>query len=266
MFAHRSDPGRGVEVAFTDRHDGVSLPPYDSLNLGRTDVDDPVRVGANIAAVTDALGAAAAPVVALNQQHTADVLVVDRAWLGRWDDGRGWRSPLGSSIGGRPLPVADALVTAEPGIVLLIRVADCLPVVLADPDAGVVAAVHAGRVGLAAGIVPAAVAAMRGLGADRITAWIGPHVCGPCYEVPEAMAADVAERVPHVRAVTAGGTAALDLAAGAASQLRSAGCGVAWVGGCTVEDPGQFSHRRDGVGSGRSAGLVWRRPTSPPGD
>ncbi|MGV8908901.1 MAG: polyphenol oxidase family protein, partial [Propionicimonas sp.] len=79
---------------------------------------------------------------------------------------------------------ADALVTTERRLALAVRVADCVPVLFADPEAGVVGAAHAGRVGLGAGVLSATVAAMIGLGAGRIRAWIGPHICGDCYEVP----------------------------------------------------------------------------------
>ena len=77
---------------------------------------------------------------------------------------------------------------------LLVRAADCVPVLLVAPDGGVIGAVHSGRPGLVPGVVPATVARMRELGAGRIEGWIGPHVCGRCYEVPEQMRADVAAR------------------------------------------------------------------------
>ena len=156
-------------------------------------------------------------------------------------------------------PDADALVTTRPDTVLVVRVADCVPVLLADPDAGVVAAVHAGRPGLVAGVAPAAVRQMRDLGAGAVVAWLGPRVCGGCYEVPEAMQADVAALVPEALATTSWGTPSLDIGAGVRAQLEAAGVTVHDVGACTRESADLYSYRRDGAGAGRFAGLVRRR-------
>jgi copper oxidase (laccase) domain-containing protein len=120
-----------------------------------------------------------------------------------------------------------------------------------------VAAVHAGRPGLVAGVVPAAVAAMRGLGADTIDAVVGPSVCGRCYEVPEAMRSDVAAVVPVAATVSWSGTPAVDVAAGVVTQLREAGVTVRWVPGCTRERPDLYSYRRE-ASTGRFAGVVAR--------
>jgi YfiH family protein len=156
-------------------------------------------------------------------------------------------------------PEADALVSTRPDTVLVVRVADCVPVLLADPEAGVVAAVHAGRPGLVAGVAPAAVRRMRDLGAGTVLAWLGPRVCGACYEVPETMQADVVALVPEARATTSWGTPSLDIGAGVRAQLEAAGVTVRDVGTCTRESADLYSHRRDGVGAGRFAGLVRRR-------
>jgi YfiH family protein len=183
-----------------------------------------------------------ADVVQLRQVHGAVVDVVD--------DRRG------SGL----LPEADAMVGTHPGPVLVVRVADCVPVLLADPAAGVIAAAHAGRPGLVAGVVPATVAAMRRLGATRISAWIGPHICGACYEVPAAMQEDVVAVVPQSRATTSWGTPSLDIGAGVRAQLEALDATVHDVAGCTRESPGLYSYRRDGAGAGRFAGLIRRRP------
>jgi YfiH family protein len=159
----------------------------------------------------------------------------------------------------RPLPETDALVTATPGLVLCVLVADCVPILLADAAAGVVAAVHAGREGFRRGVVPATLSAMASLGARarHVTALLGPAVCGECYEVPADMQADVARIAPSAAVRTRAGTAGLDLRAGIAEVLRKAGVPeVVHDPRCTVEDPLLFSHRRDGV-TGRQAGLVW---------
>jgi purine-nucleoside/S-methyl-5'-thioadenosine phosphorylase / adenosine deaminase len=175
----------------------------------------------------------------LSQVHGADVLVVD--------------APMALD----EVPSADALVTTRRELGLMVRVADCVPVLLADPAAGVVAAVHAGRPGMALGIVGRAVESMRAEGADGVRAWLGPHVCGRCYEVPAAMREAVSTVVPAAWAETSWGTPALDIGAGVAAQLDELGVEVTRVGSCTREDPDLFSYRRDGDAAGRLAGLVW---------
>ena len=155
------------------------------------------------------------------------------------------------------VPSGDALVTTRRGLGLMVRVADCVPVLLADPAAGVIGAVHAGRPGMALGIATAAVATMRALGATVVRAWLGPHVCGRCYEVPAAMRDEVAQLVPEARAETSWGTPALDIGAGVEAQLVAAGVAVTRVEGCTREEPSLHSYRRDGAATGRFAGLVW---------
>jgi purine-nucleoside/S-methyl-5'-thioadenosine phosphorylase / adenosine deaminase len=211
-----------VSVAFTDRR----------LDLGDLATDD-VRA-AGLAAVAEATGAT--PYL-MHQVHGTAVHEVTGA------DGA--------------FPDADALVTAESGIALLARAADCVPVLLVADD-GRVAAVHAGREGVRRGVVLAALAAL-GSGA-RVRAWVGPHICGGCYEVPEEMRAEVAAVVPAAAATTTWGTPALDLGAGVLAQLAEAGVPAVEVGGCTREDESLHSHRRDGAGAGRLAGVVWRRP------
>jgi purine-nucleoside/S-methyl-5'-thioadenosine phosphorylase / adenosine deaminase len=179
------------------------------------------------------------PFARLNQVHGADVLVVD--------------GPMGLD----QVPNGDGLVTSRRGLGLMVRVADCVPVLLADPAAGVIGAVHAGRPGMALGITTAAVGAMRDQGASAIRAWLGPHVCGRCYEVPAQMRDEISGLVPEARAETSWGTPALDIGAGVEAQLVAAGVDVTRVPGCTREDPSLHSYRRDGAASGRFAGLVW---------
>lgn len=259
MFSHRNDPSAdGVGVVFTDREDGHSRAPLGSLNLGRTDVDDLGALRANLAVVREALGVA--EVVTLHQVHGTAVREVDGAFLAGW----GADSWLGDAVAGAPpLPVADALVTTRRGVGLAIRVADCLPVLFADAAAGVIGAAHAGRVGLAAGVLPATLARMADLGAREITAWIGPHVCAACYEVPAAMRDDLAAALPGAWATTAWGTPALDLGGAAVRQLEAAGCRVIRVDPCTRETGTLHSHRRDGAAAGRQAGIVWLPGASP---
>jgi YfiH family protein len=150
-------------------------------------------------------------------------------------------------------------VTATPGLVLGVLVADCAPVLLADPTAGVAAAAHAGRRGLQHDIVGAAVDAMVALGArpERTAALIGPCICADHYEVPAEMSAEVVAVAPEAAARTPAGTAALDLRAGLAAQLRAAGVARHTIAPeCTYADPALYSFRRDGT-TGRFAGFVW---------
>jgi len=152
---------------------------------------------------------------------------------------------------------ADALVTVTTGRGLAVRAADCLPVLLADVSVGVVGAAHAGRVGLAAGVLAEVVDQMQRLGAYRIQTWIGPHICGKCYEVPGELRAEYCQTVPAAWAETSWGTPSLDLGAAAAEQLEGLGCAVVRVDPCTRTTGSLHSHRRDGAAAGRQAGVVW---------
>ena len=156
-----------------------------------------------------------------------------------------------------PAPASDALVTTTAGLGLVVMAADCLPVLLADPAAGVVAAAHAGRAGLVAGVLQQTLEAMARLGARGVTAVIGPAACGRCYELPAELADEVGAAVPGTRGTTRSGTPSVDLVAGATAVLQAAGVAVSAVGGCTIEQPEHlFSYRRDGR-TGRHAGIVW---------
>ena len=158
------------------------------------------------------------------------------------------------------LPAGDGLVTrlrAEDPVALMVRVADCVPVVLADSRAGIIAAAHAGRRGFDQGILHSVVASMRVLGARQIKAWIGPHICGKCYEVPQAMYEDFTSRHEAIGAVTRKGTPALDLGAGCESQLQKLGIDVQLSQICTQETAELHSYRRSGDMSGRNGMLIW---------
>jgi YfiH family protein len=232
--------GTAVRYAFTDRHGGVSAPPFDSCNLGFATGDDREKVAANRASVATRLGLAPGRVLFVHQVHGAEVVEADRPWH---------HGP----------PRADGMATTSPDVALAVLAADCVPVLLADPDAGVVAAVHAGRAGLARGVVPAGVVRMCGLGArpERILAVTGPAVCGACYEVPADLQEAVAAAAPAAWSRARTGRSALDLAAGVAAQLRDLGVrAVSRIPICTMESPDHFSHRRDRA-TGRAAGYIW---------
>jgi YfiH family protein len=231
----------GAHFAFTDRWGGVSAAPYEELNLGGAVGDEPEAVRANRDIAAKSLGLDPGRVVWMNQVHGADVAVVDEPW------------------GEQPVPEVDAIVTARRGLALAVLTADCVPVLLADPVAGIAAAAHAGRPGMVKGVVPAAVRAMVQLGAEpgRIVARTGPAVCGRCYEVPEAMRAEVAAVEPAAHAETSWGTSAVDVSAGVHAQLDRLGVGDrARAPECTLESGDHFSYRRDRT-TGRLAGYVW---------
>jgi len=234
MYFHRSGTGP-VDLAFTDRYDGVSAVPFDSLNLALVGDDDPDAVRHNLDVVLDDF-APGAVLADMEQVHGAEVV-----------------------IAGGPRPPCDALVSDRAGVVLMVRVADCVPVLLADPDAGVIGAAHAGRKGVALGVVGACVEQMGQLGARTISAWVGPHICGRCYEVPAELQQEVADLEPVTTSTTTWGTPALDIGAGVTAQLERLDVQVHDTSVCTLESPGLYSHRRDGARAGRFAGLVRMR-------
>lgn len=230
----------GAHLAFTDRWGGVSAAPCDTLNLGGAVGDDAAAVTTNRRLVARALGLDPDGVCWLRQVHGRAVAVAEGPWQGE-------------------APQADGVVTAVRGLALAVLTADCVPVLLADPVAGVAGAAHAGRPGLLAGVVPATVEAMCRLGADpaRIVARTGPAVCGGCYEVPAEMREDAERRVPGCGSTTRWGTPAIDIPAGVKTQLAALGVGdVGLSPVCTRESPDHFSYRRD-PRTGRQGSYVW---------
>ena len=233
MYRFFGDPGAdGVGVAFSD----ATAADGSLLSLGGAHGATGRAPG--LAVLEADLGV---PLAVVSQVHGTDVAVVG----------------ADTDLAVLATRSADALLTTRPGIGLAVRVADCVPVLFADAAAGVIAAAHAGRVGLADGVLQATVAAMRDAGAAAITAWIGPHICGRCYEVPEAMATEVEQRVPGSRGTTDRGTPGLDLGAGALGVLTGLGVRVHEVGRCTLQTPTLHSYRRDAAASGRQAGIIW---------
>lgn len=239
-----------VRRVVTTRAGGVSKAPYDSFNLDGGIGDDPAAVAANRRRLASGIGLREDRLVWMCQVHGPNVTVVDEP-------------PSSGSSSAQPrVPDTDALVTGVPGLALVVLTADCVPVLLADPDAKVVAAVHAGRRGARDGVVLATLEAMatRGARPDRVEALLGPAVCGQCYEVPPDMQADVERHLPGTACRTRAGSTGLDLRAGLWRQLADAG--VARIGvdpRCTVEDDQLYSYRRDGV-TGRIAALTWLDP------
>ncbi|MGY0536740.1 peptidoglycan editing factor PgeF [Nocardioides sp. YJ-D4] len=224
MYSFRASAGL-VDLAFTDRYGGVSLAPYAELNLAVNGSDSPEAKAENHRLLL-ADFAGGAPYADLYQVHGNTV--------------------VDAECGTRP--EADGIVTTERDLVLLVRTADCVPVLFADEAAGVIGAAHAGRKGMAAGVVPETIARMRALGATRISAWVGPHVCGKCYEVPAEMQEEIAAVEPAARATTSWGTPSLDVGAGVLAQLAREGVETVDAGRCTRESDDLYSYRRDGAG------------------
>lgn len=230
---------RRVRALVTTRAGGVSQGPYASLNLGDHVGDVPEHVAENRARLGAHLPAEPRW---LRQVHGTEVARLDE---------------------GPVAPTADAAVAREPGVVCAVLVADCLPVLLCDADARVVAIAHAGWRGLAAGVVEQAVAATA-TDPARLLAWLGPAIGPDSFEVGD----DVRDafRARDARAVFAFAPrdngrwlANLYLLA----RQRLAACGVHAVTGepaCTFSDPARFfSYRRDGV-TGRMAACIWLEP------
>lgn len=237
----------GVRHGFFGRRGGASGGVFASLNVSDRVGDSPELVAENRARAATSLGFPARSLALVRQVHSSDVAV---------------RSSSGSDAATE----ADAMVTSAAGVVLGILTADCVPVLLADPEARVVGAAHAGWKGAAGGIVGATVRAMCGLGADpaRIVAAIGPAISFRNYEVGPQFAADLLARQPSAASRIGrpdGGREHFDLPGFVADQLRAAGvAGIDELGICTYAAPDDFfSHRHAthaGLASGRQIALI----------
>lgn len=240
-----------VRFGFTDRYGIAGSPPetaapellaagrpsadsrYGSFNLGDHVGDDPGLVADRRRSL------AAKPVVFMAQVHGKQVTAVP-------------------SHPGRPVSGTDALVTSARSLPLAVLVADCLPVLIYEPQVEVIGCAHAGRRGIELGILPATVDAIERCGGSRSAMFvtIGPSIGPCCYEVPAAMRDAVCELVPEARATTRWGTPSLDLRSAAVSQLRAVGVTEVTVSDvCTFESEAHYSYRRDGV-TGRFAGVI----------
>ena len=251
-----------MHFLFTGRGGGVSGAPYDTLNLGGAVGDDPAAVAENRRLTARACGLADGRLAWMRQVHGVAVRYASVGSAEHDAAGSAGHDAAGSRefrTAGQPLPEADASFTDVPGLGLGVLVADCAPVLLADPEARIVGVAHAGREGMAAGVVTELLSAMSAAGADpaRMHAVIGPHICGGCYEVPAELRDRIAGKVPESGCVTRKGTPGVDVGAGVEAQLARAG--VASVSSdprCTAETPSLYSYRRDGR-TGRLAGLIW---------
>lgn len=222
---------RPVRMVFTGRTAG---------NLASHVGDDPSTVLANRQRLADTLELKPEQFVWMEQLHTNTVTVVDKQQ-------------------DAPVEATDAIVTTAENLALCVLVADCVPVLLADPHAKVVAAVHAGRIGARNGIVKNTVEEMLKLGArpGSIHALLGPAAAGESYEVPREMADDVEKHLPGSKTRTKKGTPGIDVRAGLVRQLMS--LGVTQIDAHpadTITDETFFSYRREKE-TGRQAGVIW---------
>ena len=224
----------GIRHAFFTREGGVSQGIYASLNGGTGSNDDRALVAENRARMAAALGVAREALLTAYQIHSANVVVAETPWT---HEAR---------------PRADAIVTGVPGLAIGVSTADCGPVLLADADARVIGAAHAGWRGALAGVTDAAIAAMERLGARRarIVAALGPMIRQPNYEV----GVDLVERfraadptnARFFRPAARPGHALFDLPGYVAARLAAAGIAhIEDLAACTYADPARFySFRR----------------------
>lgn len=234
----------------TERAGGVSGSAFASLNLGLHVGDEAGAVIENRRRAAGALGFSLGRLVCAEQVHGGEVAVVDGGDAGR-----------GATAHGDALPGVDALATNTPGLLLALFFADCVPVLLADPERRAVAVAHGGWRGLAAGVLPAAVATMgRAFGTrpENLLAAVSPCIGPCCYEVGAEVAARFDTGV--LQALPGGEKWRLDLAGEAARQLAASGVrpeSITLAGECTSCLPDRyFSHRRDGGRTGRIGALV----------
>jgi len=234
VFFWRQEISPGRWAAFTDTEAG---------NLAQHVGDEPASVLRRRLSLEAAIGVGAGSLRFMHQTHSADAVTVERG-----SDG---------------IISADAMVSADGSVPLAVMVADCVPVVItAGKDfGGASAVVHAGRQGIQADIVQNTVNVMLSHGARELAAWIGPGICGQCYEVPEELRREVSAVVPAAWGTTRWATPSLDLPGAVLSQLAAAGVRARPVSDdasklCTLENGSLYSHRRSSA-SGRFAGLVW---------
>lgn len=221
-----------VRHGFFTRRGGASSGLFSGLNCGFGSSDQAEIVAINRGRVATAMGVAASDLLTVHQVHSPDVVVLPE----------GGDTP---ALSGRR---ADGIVTNRKGVAIAVLTADCQPILLADPEAGVIGAVHAGWRGALSGVIEAAVGAMADLGATRIRAVIGPCISQAAYEVGDEFMAEVlAEDADHHRFFAGGpnGRPMFDLPGFGLMRLREAGVEAEWTRHCTYADPDRFySYRR----------------------
>ncbi|MEB2313754.1 MAG: peptidoglycan editing factor PgeF [Sorangiineae bacterium] len=241
----------GFRHAFFTRRGGVSTGAYASLSFSTASGDAPDHVSENLARAARALGVAPNMLYFLSQVHGREVLRVR---------GGEARDEVLRREG-------DAVVSGDAGVACAVRVADCVPLLVADRASGAVAAAHAGWRGVAAGVAAESVRALRALtGAEgALVAAIGPHISVDAFEVSDEVAQTLRDASPDPDVVRPGphGRPHVNLRKIIRAQLCEVGLraqDVDDVGGCTVGDPARyFSFRRDGKASGRHLAAIVAR-------
>ncbi len=233
----------GIRAIFSERSGGISLAPFNSLNLGHDIGDKSKNVETNIAKLMKMTGFSGRPHQAM-QMHGVEHLIC-------------------SGIGSPHSRQADILISNEPGTPIAVRTADCLPILMADPVNRIVAAVHAGWRGSAAGVVIRAVEQMLKMGAreEHIHASLGPSISPCCFEVDNNTARILKESVAGAeKAIVYSPEPHPDLTAINLLQLKEAGVAedhIESLGICTCCHPGRFySYRRDHGTTGRHLAVV----------
>jgi YfiH family protein len=231
----------GVHCGISLRGGGVSEPPFASLNLGGSTADRPEAVAENRRRFYQAAELEPGRVARMHQVHGGDVATVAEA----------------GDIG-----EADGMVTREPGLPLLVSAADCIPIFLADLEAGVIGALHAGWRGILAGVIESGIEAARAAGAapERLLVTLGPAIGSCCFEVgPE-----VAERFdPATQRPGQRSRPHVDLAAAVRMRLIRAGIddrAIRSPWACTRCRSDLFFSARAGEPTGRMVGFITRRP------
>lgn len=245
----------GIPHGFSIRAGGVSSGIFESLNFGNPsdlprDQRDPyTNIRANIERLLSDLRCTGRETVEVHQVHSAHVHVV---------------SPGQPAHPGEHDTKADAIITADPSRILMIRVADCAPILLADAEGPLVAAVHAGWRGVVSGVLPETIRRMRALGARNLAAAVGPCISVDHFEVGDEVVAEFHLAFPNADSLIRrepGAKAHIDLKQALATQLRAAGI-VRFdiLPHCTHGDASLFfSHRRDQGRTGRMVGLIGPR-------
>ena len=248
------DPGfddKSIVQGFTTRHEGISRPPYNSLNLGMNTDDSPHNVEGNRSILARAFGIPHERLVTVRQTHSCDILAIDEA----------------NEDYSHFLEIeADAIITNQPGVMIGVTTADCVPLLLLDPVNRVIAAVHAGWQGTASRITEAAVQAMQSIFKSRprdIRASIGPCISPCCYEVDITVKEGFDNHnTPWEPVAEASGQGKwrLDMALANRIQLEEAGvpCASIQTSGLCVCCHRElfFSYRRDAGDTGRQIGFT----------
>lgn len=222
---------------FSDRLGGLSVSPFDSLNVATHVGDAPLAVAANRGVVAQQLSIQSNSITWPGLVHGTDIGVITE--------------PLSL------FPNVDILVTSKPKRALATLGADCVPLLAVEPEAGVALSAHVGWRGAADSIHESITAAIVSSGGKLSSTQVilGPAICGNCYTVDDQRFADVTAVMPAAGVIRSDESKGIDLRIGLRESLRALGMKVSVVDVCTYESSSHFSHRRDGQ-TGRQVGVV----------